>query len=159
VLEGGNITLTMPGQFTVKGATHAFLGGGSKAARLQQLPAGVVGAAVFEPPRVSQATSAAAGAVPPAKAVAPGADKASAAKSPGKVSKSNAKPDLTRPRYNETFKLLDPLSQPMPEIPFRITAVEVQKEGQSDDEGGTQRVLTSAPEDVKFELRWYELDA
>jgi type VI secretion system secreted protein VgrG len=38
VLEGGNITLTMPGQFTVKGSSHAFLGGGSVAAVLSALP-------------------------------------------------------------------------------------------------------------------------
>jgi type VI secretion system secreted protein VgrG len=38
VLEGGNITLTMPGQFTAKGSAHAFLGGGSNAAELTALP-------------------------------------------------------------------------------------------------------------------------
>ena len=38
VLEGGNVTFTCPGNFEVKSATHAFLGGGSKAASLSMLP-------------------------------------------------------------------------------------------------------------------------
>ncbi|MCO5978118.1 type VI secretion system Vgr family protein, partial [Ideonella oryzae] len=37
-LEGGNITVTTPGSFAVKGATHGFLGGGSQAASLPNLP-------------------------------------------------------------------------------------------------------------------------
>ncbi|MFT3721041.1 DUF2345 domain-containing protein [Pseudorhodoferax sp.] len=40
VLEGGNITFTCPGTFAVKGATHAFLDGGSRAAELEALPVG-----------------------------------------------------------------------------------------------------------------------
>ena len=38
VLEGGNVTFTCPGNFEVKSATHAFLGGGSRAASLVGLP-------------------------------------------------------------------------------------------------------------------------
>ncbi|MCA6216261.1 type VI secretion system tip protein VgrG [Ideonella sp. B7] len=41
-LEGGNITVTTPGSFAVKGATHGFLGGGSQAASLPALPTGQV---------------------------------------------------------------------------------------------------------------------
>ena len=37
-LEGGNITVTTPGSFAVKGATHGFLGGGSRPASLPALP-------------------------------------------------------------------------------------------------------------------------
>jgi type VI secretion system secreted protein VgrG len=47
VLEGGNITLTMPGQFLVKGSSHAFLGGGGNAAALTALPDTKIG----KPPR------------------------------------------------------------------------------------------------------------
>ncbi|MCH2242528.1 MAG: DUF2345 domain-containing protein, partial [Aquabacterium sp.] len=38
VLDGGNITFTCPGTFTVKAAAHAFEGGGSAAAELPVLP-------------------------------------------------------------------------------------------------------------------------
>jgi type VI secretion system secreted protein VgrG len=38
VLDGGNITFTCPGTFSVKGATHPFSGGGSDAAVLGALP-------------------------------------------------------------------------------------------------------------------------
>jgi type VI secretion system secreted protein VgrG len=38
VIEGGNITFTCPGTWTVKGATHDWLGGGSQPARLAGLP-------------------------------------------------------------------------------------------------------------------------
>jgi type VI secretion system secreted protein VgrG len=37
-LEGGDITVTTPGAFSVKGGNHAFLGGGSQAAVLTTLP-------------------------------------------------------------------------------------------------------------------------
>lgn len=40
-LEGGNITVTTPGSFAVKGATHGFLGGGSRPASLPNLPQGL----------------------------------------------------------------------------------------------------------------------
>jgi type VI secretion system secreted protein VgrG len=43
VLEGGNVTFSCPGQFEVKSSTHAFLGGGSKAAALPALPTGLAG--------------------------------------------------------------------------------------------------------------------
>ena len=42
-LEGGNITVTTPGSFAVKGATHGFLGGGSQAASLPALPTAKLG--------------------------------------------------------------------------------------------------------------------
>jgi type VI secretion system secreted protein VgrG len=42
VLDGGDITFTCPGKFEAKTSTHAFLGGGSAAASLPALPAGVV---------------------------------------------------------------------------------------------------------------------
>jgi type VI secretion system secreted protein VgrG len=38
VLEGGNVTFSCPGLFEAKFSTHAFLGGGSKAAALVRLP-------------------------------------------------------------------------------------------------------------------------
>lgn len=38
VIEGGNITFTCPGSWTVKGASHAWLGGGSQAASLPAMP-------------------------------------------------------------------------------------------------------------------------
>ncbi|MCH2242181.1 MAG: DUF2345 domain-containing protein, partial [Aquabacterium sp.] len=38
VLDGGNITFTCPGTFTVKAASHAFEGGGSAAAQIPGLP-------------------------------------------------------------------------------------------------------------------------
>ena len=38
VLEGGNITFSCPGNFTVKSGQHAFLGGASQAAALPELP-------------------------------------------------------------------------------------------------------------------------
>lgn len=37
-LDGGNIELATPGSFTVRGATHEFLGGGQQAAELPELP-------------------------------------------------------------------------------------------------------------------------
>jgi type VI secretion system secreted protein VgrG len=37
-LEGGNITFTCPGNFTVKGAQHVFDAGANKAAELGKLP-------------------------------------------------------------------------------------------------------------------------
>jgi type VI secretion system secreted protein VgrG len=40
VIEGGNITFTCPGTWTVKGASHAWSGGGSRAASLMTLPNG-----------------------------------------------------------------------------------------------------------------------
>jgi type VI secretion system secreted protein VgrG len=43
VIEGGNITFTCPGTWTVKGATHDWGGGGSGAAVLPLLPSGQVG--------------------------------------------------------------------------------------------------------------------
>jgi type VI secretion system secreted protein VgrG len=46
-LEGGNITFTCPGNFTVKGVLHGFAGPGSKAAGLPDLPSGI---AAFSPP-------------------------------------------------------------------------------------------------------------
>ncbi|WP_172196940.1 type VI secretion system Vgr family protein [Niveibacterium sp. COAC-50] len=42
-LNGANITFKCPGKFEVKGASHAFEGGGSAAARLNDLPAGAMG--------------------------------------------------------------------------------------------------------------------
>jgi type VI secretion system secreted protein VgrG len=42
VLEGGNVTFSCPGTFEVKGTTHNFLGGGSKAAALPALPVGLL---------------------------------------------------------------------------------------------------------------------
>lgn len=38
VIKGGDITFTMPGKFTVKGASHDWSGGGSKAASLPKMP-------------------------------------------------------------------------------------------------------------------------
>ena len=38
VLDGGDITFTCPGTFSVKGASHAFMGGGSQPAELPDLP-------------------------------------------------------------------------------------------------------------------------
>jgi len=52
VLEGGNVTFSCPGNFQVKGGSHAFLGGGSKAAELPALPVGKLGA----PPRQIEVT-------------------------------------------------------------------------------------------------------
>jgi type VI secretion system secreted protein VgrG len=43
VIEGGNITFTCPGTWTVKGASHDWSGGGSRAAQLDALPLGQVG--------------------------------------------------------------------------------------------------------------------
>jgi type VI secretion system secreted protein VgrG len=40
VIEGGNITFTCPGTWTVKGAGHDWSGGGSGAASLMTLPNG-----------------------------------------------------------------------------------------------------------------------
>ena len=42
VLDGGNIDFSCPGNFTVKGSGHAFLGGGSASAKLPDLPYGVL---------------------------------------------------------------------------------------------------------------------
>ena len=42
VIEGGNITFTCPGTWTVKGASHDWLGGGNGAAQLSGLPSGSV---------------------------------------------------------------------------------------------------------------------
>ncbi|HSI51705.1 MAG TPA: type VI secretion system Vgr family protein [Ideonella sp.] len=47
-LEGGDITFTTPGAFTVKSATHAMLGRGSQAAELPALPVGKIGTAPLE---------------------------------------------------------------------------------------------------------------
>ena len=41
-LDGGNITFTCPGTFTVKGGAHPFEGPGSDAAQLPVLPSGVI---------------------------------------------------------------------------------------------------------------------
>ena len=41
VIEGGDITFSCPGTWTVKGASHDWLGGGSQAAQLEALPEGV----------------------------------------------------------------------------------------------------------------------
>lgn len=43
-LEGGNITLSAPGNFSVNTATHSWLPGGSKPASLPSLPAGLASA-------------------------------------------------------------------------------------------------------------------
>ncbi|WP_058087228.1 DUF2345 domain-containing protein [Aquabacterium parvum] len=43
VIEGGNITFTCPGTWTVKGASHDWLGGGSQAAQLVGMPEASVG--------------------------------------------------------------------------------------------------------------------
>ncbi|MBA4109696.1 MAG: type VI secretion system tip protein VgrG [Leptothrix sp. (in: Bacteria)] len=40
VIKGGDITFTMPGKFTVKGAGHEWSGGGERAANLPSLPSG-----------------------------------------------------------------------------------------------------------------------
>jgi type VI secretion system secreted protein VgrG len=48
VLEGGNITFTCPGSFSVKGVAHQFSGGGSDAASLGALPS-QVGALLSSP--------------------------------------------------------------------------------------------------------------
>lgn len=50
VIEGGNITFTCPGAFTVKGATHEWGGGGSQSALLQQLPEELSGMAAIASP-------------------------------------------------------------------------------------------------------------
>ena len=42
-LQGGNVTFTCPGTWTVKGASHAWSGGGSRAAQLTGLPDAKVG--------------------------------------------------------------------------------------------------------------------
>jgi type VI secretion system secreted protein VgrG len=42
LLEGGNITFTCPGTWTVKGASHDWMGGGSQAAMLPQMPEGAM---------------------------------------------------------------------------------------------------------------------
>ncbi len=42
-LRGGDIEFKTPGAFTVHGATHAFLGGGSEPATLAALPTGAIG--------------------------------------------------------------------------------------------------------------------
>ncbi|MCX9158030.1 DUF2345 domain-containing protein, partial [Niveibacterium sp. 24ML] len=42
-IAGSNITFKCPGKFEVKGGSHAFLGGGSAAARLNDLPEGAMG--------------------------------------------------------------------------------------------------------------------
>ena len=41
VIEGGNITFTCPGTWTVKGASHDWSGGGSEAASFKPLPSGL----------------------------------------------------------------------------------------------------------------------
>ncbi|WP_338440002.1 DUF2345 domain-containing protein, partial [uncultured Aquabacterium sp.] len=41
-LQGGDITFTCPGSFTVKGATHEWGGGGATATRLTDMPEGCV---------------------------------------------------------------------------------------------------------------------
>jgi type VI secretion system secreted protein VgrG len=41
-LEGGNVTFTCPGTFTVKGASHPFSGGSSGAAELEGLPSQLI---------------------------------------------------------------------------------------------------------------------
>ena len=46
LLKDSDITFTCPGNFSVKGATHQFLGGGSQAAALPSLPDGL---AALEP--------------------------------------------------------------------------------------------------------------
>jgi type VI secretion system secreted protein VgrG len=45
VLQGGDISFTMPGKFSVQGSAHAFLGGESQAASLPALPVGGLGMA------------------------------------------------------------------------------------------------------------------
>ncbi len=42
-LEGGGVTLSCPGSFTVKSASHAFMGPVSKPAALEALPSGRMG--------------------------------------------------------------------------------------------------------------------
>jgi type VI secretion system secreted protein VgrG len=49
-LEGSNIEFKTPGAFTVKGSSHAFLGGGGRAAQLNALPSGQV---TLQPPKNS----------------------------------------------------------------------------------------------------------
>jgi uncharacterized protein (DUF2345 family) len=44
-LEGGNITFSCPGTFTVKAGQHPFMGGESGAAGIDALPQGTVSAA------------------------------------------------------------------------------------------------------------------
>jgi type VI secretion system secreted protein VgrG len=48
VLEGGDISLTMPGNFTVKGSNHAFMGAGSVQAAMAPLPDTKIGQAPRE---------------------------------------------------------------------------------------------------------------
>ena len=49
-LEGSNIEFKTPGAFTVKGSSHAFLGGGGSGAELTPLPSGQV---TLQPPKNS----------------------------------------------------------------------------------------------------------
>ncbi|WP_284335719.1 hypothetical protein, partial [Comamonas sp. NoAH] len=49
-LDGSNITLNMPATLDIKGSTKSFVGPGSSAAQLPDLPVGNVS---LEPPRLT----------------------------------------------------------------------------------------------------------
>lgn len=60
--------------------------------------------------------------------------------------------------FDETFALKDPTGAVLANVPFKITASDGVVQGQTDDDGKTQKVATSAAEKLKFELQWHEID-
>jgi type VI secretion system secreted protein VgrG len=59
--------------------------------------------------------------------------------------------------YDEAFTLKDPQGQPLNHIPFKVTASDGAQKGATSAEGAATRVSTTAIEELKFELRWFNL--
>ncbi|WP_230411508.1 DUF2345 domain-containing protein, partial [Collimonas humicola] len=60
--------------------------------------------------------------------------------------------------YNETFRLLDPAGNPLPNIKYTVTGANDEgHEALTTIKGDTPRVHTDAPQKLKFSLQWAEI--
>jgi uncharacterized protein (DUF2345 family) len=115
VLEGGNITLTMPGQFTVKGSSHAFLGGGSVAADLRTLPRSTVSPAPSTVLALAQSITSGG----PISVIAPVATTALPSMGTPTAAPTLVSPEQLRQDWIE-IKLRDDVGRAVPNVPYEI---------------------------------------
>jgi type VI secretion system secreted protein VgrG len=144
VLEGGDITLTMPGNFTVKGSQHAFLGGGSASfartslptmpVNVSQAPVIISGSAGFS---VSQAMP---------KALEPPVATPEPSRPPTLIPSKSDKRDWIE------IQLLDSQNKPVPEAPFAITLPDGTRVTGKLDQQGWARVDGVKPGECQVEF-------
>jgi type VI secretion system secreted protein VgrG len=67
-------------------------------------------------------------------------------------------PDTTVKQYDEAFVIRDPNGEPMAAVPYTIEGPDGVHHGDSDPDGASDRIFTTASDTLKFGLKWFRLE-